>query len=65
MYNFLEKYTLPKFALLDFKRSISIKEIEKMIKELHHKKSSQGSFPERAYQTLKDNSNAFYIIPEH
>ena len=66
MDNFLGKYTLPKFALLDFKRSISIKEIEKIIKELYHKKEqSQGSFPEWAYQTVKDNSNAFYIIPEH
>ena len=42
MDNFLEKYTLPKFALLDFKRSISIKEIEKIIKELHHKKRAKS-----------------------
>ena len=42
MDNFLEKYTLPKFTLLDFKRSISIKEIEKIIKELHHKKRAKS-----------------------
>jgi len=49
MDNFLEKYTLPKFALLDFIRSISIKEIEKIIKELYHKKRAKSRwFPERA-----------------
>ena len=44
MDNFLGKYALPKSTPLELERSISIKELEKIIKELPHQKSKAQIF---------------------
>lgn len=54
MDNFLGKKHITKIYSTGV-RQISIKEIEKIIEEL----------PGQKDQTLKDNANALYIVPEH
>lgn len=57
MDNFLGKYALPEFTPLELERPIPIKEIEKIIKELLHKKEqSLDVFPGRFYQTLREDT---------
>lgn len=57
MDNFLGIHSLPKLTPLELNRPISIKEIEKLSKELLHKKASgPDGFTGEFYQTVKEQS---------